>query len=436
MKTSRPTVHLVLDKTKKNRQNKCPIVLRIQFKGRRNCSTGCSTRVCDWDSRTESVKSSDADYQAINTKIQRLKSDVLGRINHFETLGQDYTVQMLLDERMTVSRVFADVLSSMVAMKGLSHNSEMAYTASLHRLERFFGEGFLLSAITSDSLKGFASFMKKSSMSDSTINVTLACVKSVLGFAKGQGLYDGSVSWKYWKTYRIQDKHRALTSGQIRYQVSKYVQSVTEVHLGDSSWCYTDSAERDLMNRNSAAFAMAVGLMCYYLQGLAFCDMVRIKSENVSSVVVDGKEYYCFSGLKRKKTNREIKPIVVERSDEVEVLFNIFIRTMDLRSGYLLPVLQNNSLDYHYDTDKKVSECTASCSTVINKNLQKHWSSDLGIDFDLSIYVYRHSFATEFIMSGGNPVELAYLMGRSPSGIFRYVNELNSIEGVIKAKYK
>ena len=436
MKTSRPTVHLVLNKAKKNKQGKCPILLRIQFSGRLNCSTGCSTRPSDWDARTESVKSSDADYQSINSKIQQIKSNIIERMNHYETRGLPYTVQMLLDDKISVSKVFSDVLSSMVKVKGLSHNTAAAYIASLHRLEKHFGVGFTLDDLKTENLKGCASSMKRSGMSDSTINVTLACVKSVMMFARSQGLYDGGWDWKYWKVYRINQKHRSLSKQDIMDLTSYFIAESVDASLMGGRWWYKDDAFWALMNRNSPLFALCCGLLCYHLQGVAFADLVRIKAENISVIDVKGEEYYKVSGLKRKKTNRPIGDIIVSRNNDTMPLFECFIATMDRRDNYFLPVLQNNKGEYHYDTEKKVSEATGTCSTMVNKGLKSVFDVlDIEVDGNVSYYMFRHTFSTHFIMDGGNPVELASLMGRSPSGIFRYVQGLNSVEGIIHARY-
>ena len=53
----------------------------------------------------------------------------------------------------------------------------------------------------------------------------------------------------------------------------------------------------------------------------------------------------------------------------------------------------------------------------------------MGIDIDgVTFYTARHTFATHYIMNGGNPVLLADMMGRSVNGIFRYVTGLTSQE--------
>ena len=109
---------------------------------------------------------------------------------------------------------------------------------------------------------------------------------------------------------------------------------------------------------------------------------------------------------------------------------------MGKRGGYFLPVLQNNEGMYRYDDDKKVSEATGSCSVVVNRKLRDVFER-LELDVEgATFYTARHTFATHYIMNGGNPVLLAELMGRSVNGIFRYVTGLTSNEQNIRERNK
>ncbi len=74
---------------------------------------------------------------------------------------------------------------------------------------------------------------------------------------------------------------------------------------------------------------------------------------------------------------------------------------------------------------------------VISKNLNKETIANYYIDERTTFYSARHTFATIFINSeGAKTAELAQLMGRSVSGIDRYIKELMSIEDVLKARDK
>jgi lipopolysaccharide export system permease protein len=59
------------------------------------------------------------------------------------------------------------------------------------------------------------------------------------------------------------------------------------------------------------------------------------------------------------------------------------------------------------------------------------------IDEKTTLYSARHTFATIFINSeGAKTSELAQMMGRSVSGIDRYIKDLMTIEDVLKARDK
>ena len=435
MKTAQATVNLVLNEQRKNKDGLCPIVLRIFWKGRKDRQTGIYIPKSQWLLKEQCVKPTHPQSGTLNLRLQEIKNAVIQRRNLLVAKGLDYTIDDLLSEKEVLSdaSTFASVLDGMVSDKGLSQNTVMAYRASLRRLSSFYGEGFRLSALTSDNLQGFCKDMARRGMSDSTINVTMACVASVFGYASAKGLdvEHPSAKFKYWKKYRINEKHRAFDSKTMERLLGYYLRETVSVDLMKGEWSYLESAVGLLGNRNSPLFAVACGLMCYHLQGIAFADLVRIKSENIRVEVVDKVEYYVFSGMKRKKTNAVIDDIYVERNDDMMPLFEWFIWTMDERDGYLLPVLGG----YGYSSDKQVSEAIGSCSTVVNKGLKKVFA-ELGIRFDgnISYYCFRHTFASVYMSNGGNPVFLANMMARNVSNIFRYVKNLDSAKEKIKER--
>ena len=74
---------------------------------------------------------------------------------------------------------------------------------------------------------------------------------------------------------------------------------------------------------------------------------------------------------------------------------------------------------------------------VISRNINKETIPNFIIDERTTLYSARHTIATIFINSeGAKTAELAQLMGRSVSGIDRYIKELMSIEDVLKARDK
>lgn len=437
MRTTELTINLVLNKQRKNRSGETPVYLRLMFKGdRKLIQTGITIPEAQWDSKSQCVKSTYPNFSELNRSLSEIRRKYTDIRDGFIRRGIDYTVADVVsgDKVKTgISTDLGDVLESMIRHKGLSHNTAMAYRASVRRL----GEAgvFKLGDISPDGVQGLCKRLKSNELSDSSVNVTMACLGSLWKYGVDLGICEGYLfsRFKAWKKYRIAEKKISLTQTEMDTLLSYFLKQSVQADGLEGVWWYTDEAYFKLMNRNSELFALACFLLSYRLQGLAFADLVRIKAENVKIADVDGLRYYQFTGIKRKKTNRVIKDIFVEITDEVNPLFHIFYDTMDKRDGYFLPVLQNNNGDYHYDTDKKVAEASGCCSVVINKGLREVFKR-LDITEDATFYSARHSFATNYILNGGNPIYLADLMGRSVNGIFRYVTGLTSYEQNIRER--
>ena len=437
MRTTELTINLVLNKQRKNRNGETPVYLRLMFHGERKLiQTGVTIPEGQWDAKSQSIRSTHPNFSELNRKLSDLKRKYTDIRDGFIKRGIDYSVSDVVNGdkvKSGTSTVLVDVLESMIRHKGLSHNTAMAYRASVRRL----GEAgvFKLGDISPDGVQGLCKRLKSNELSDSSVNVTMACLGSLWRYGVDLGICEGYLfsRFKSWKKYKIAENKISLTQTEMDTLLSYFLKQSVQADGIEGVWWYTDEAYKALMNRNSELFALACFLLSYHLQGLAFADLARIKSENVKIADVDGVRYYQFTGLKRKKTNKEIKDIFVEITDEVNPLFHIFYETMDKREGYFLPILQNNDLRYNYDSEKKITEATGTCSVVINKNLTEVFKR-LNITEDATFYSARHSFATNYILEGGNPIYLAELMGRSVNNIFRYVTGLTSYEQNIKER--
>lgn len=437
MRTNELTINLVLNKQRKNRNGETPIYLRLLYKGSRKLiKTDVSVPEIQWDSKRQCVKSTYPNFSELNQKLNDIRQKYTSIRDGFIRRGINYTVADVVDGdkvKTGISDELSDVLESMIKHKGLSHNTVMAYKASVRRL----GEAgvFRLSDVSPDKVQGLCKRLKSNELSDSSVNVTVACLGSLWRYGVDLGICEGYLfsRFKSWKKYKIAENKISLTQTEMDTLLSYFLKQSVQADGIEGVWWYTDEAYKALMNRNSELFALACFLLSYQLQGLAFADLARIKSENIKIADVDGVRYYQFTGLKRKKTNKEIKDIFVEITDEVNPLFHIFYETMDKREGYFLPILQNNDLRYHYDTEKKITEATGTYSVVVNKNLTEVFKR-LDITEDATFYSARHSFATNYILEGGNPIYLAELMGRSVNNIFRYVTGLTSYQQNIKER--
>lgn len=439
MRTSEATINLVLNKQRPNKNGQMPVYLRIMFHNeKKHIKTDVYVPENQWDTKRQQVKSSFAGFSETNKKLDEIRRKYTEIRDGFIRRGIEYTVADIVagDKVKTgISTSLLDVLESMARHKGLCHNTVMAYRASVRRL----GEAGVsrIEEISPDGVQGLCKRLKANGLSDSSVNGTMSCLCSLWRYGADLGICEGNLSsrFKYWLKYKIAERRVILTTEEIGILLRDFVSRCVDKDKGTATWTYRNEAYWALMNRNSELFAQACFLLCYHLQGLAFADLVRIKAENISVIEVDGMDCYCISGLKRKKTNKTIADIIVEQDEFTMPLFEIFVQTMNERDGYFLPVLQNNKREYRYGNDqKKITEATGAYSGIVNNGLRSVFSR-LGFDVsDATFYCARHSFATHFIMSGGNPVILADLMGRSVNGIFRYVTGLTSHEQNLKER--
>lgn len=437
MKTSQATINLVLNKQRPNKQGLMPVVLRVSWsKKRATKQTGIYVADNQWDAKKQAVKMSVPEYGTLNQRLFEIKSEAIKRLNMLVASGRSYTADDIISDRKVTNAcsLLSELLEDMISFKGLSHNTAMAYRASVRRLSEAGIEK--LSDISPEGVQGLCKRLKGNGLSDSSVNSTMACLGSIWKFGVDRGYCEGYLfsRFRHWKKYRIGENKVSLSQSDMETLLSYFLNQSVDADGFEGIWWYKKSAYIDLMNRNSELFSLCCFLLCYHLQGLAFADLVRIKSENIKIADVDGVRYYQFTGLKRKKTNKVIKDIFVEITDEVNPLFHIFYDTMEKRDGYFLPVLQNNELRYNYGNDaKKIAEATGTCSVNINKNLKQIFKR-FDIDEEATFYSARHSWATHFILAGGNPIHLAEMMGRSVNNIFRYVSGLTSAEQNIKER--
>ena len=441
MPKSSLTVNLVLNRQRPNKNGQMPVYLRLMYKGqRKNIQTGVYVSENQWDTKNQCVKTSyGSGFSEMNLRLNGMKQRYIAIRDSFIKRGIEYSVDDVVggdSVRAGLSDSLSDVLESMIKHKGLSHNTAMAYRACVRRLSEAGVSA--LSDISPDGVQGLCKRMKQNELSDSSVNVTMACLGSLWKYGVDLGICEGYLfsRFRHWKKYRISEKKICLTEAEMQTIGKDFVSrcvNVEKMVSAKGEWGYTDEAEAALMNRNSELFAQACFLLCYYLQGMAFCDMVKIRSGNISLVSHNGDDYYYVTGVKRKKTNKDIVDMMILRDKYTCVLFDLFLDTMDKRGGYFLPVLQNNEMRYCYDSAKKVSEASGTCSVVVNRNLRSVFCR-LGINEDATFYAARHTFATHFILNGGNPVYLADLMGRSVNGIFRYVNGLTSTDQHIRER--
>lgn len=439
-------------KTRQRADGGHPIVIRVQFNGRAEKYLPHSCPLEAWDERKAKVKTSYRGASLVNASIAKEIAKAEQRKQWYEAHGQAYTAKMLLnDEYGDVnngnSLVYKNLMEDLLRVKHYSDHTVISYTYSWNVLQEYVhDDDFCVLSLTPAFCEGLARWLSKT-RSAASVKAIMARYGVVYRHGIEKGLIDELQNphpykkYKYWTTYKADSKKLGLTAELIEMLENDYVNRVTQVDEFEGTWQYRKDAFDELMaKRSSLNFCQCLCLMCYKMQGLALCDLLRIRKENVTRQKVGEDEYYLFTNVKRKKTKQSIDVISVKVNDVNAVIFDAFFETMDERDGWFLPCMYVSKAKPD-NVVQAVTELTNAKIPLIFKRIDEENDNvvkNTGIDVSkVTYYTFRHTFASVYVNEkGGNPVYLAEMMGRSVNNIFTYVNGLNSIESLIREKNK
>ena len=434
-RTTAPTINLVMIKTKTNNAGEHPIVVRIQWKGRREKSTSVWLKEANWNEKTQRVvKRKDAN--SINLELFQIINEYQTRCKSLIDSGLPFKIDDILSKSSTNTLIFVhnilnykDLMDKYINEHHLAPSTCRLHNSSYNALCSY-------GIVSIDKMDGayfrsFGEYLKnKRGLKDGSIIQIMAYIGTVLRWGIDEELVDGSYKYpfkkfKFWKKYNDSVQKLGASEKLVIAMINDVVTMATE---------RPDEFKRLLLcKRRSELFAEVMCLLCYHMQGIAFVDLCNIKVSDVKQVEVKGVSYYVMSGLKRQKTKVGIGYIVVNRNEFVDAVFPLLIESADERNGYFVPVLGDKVYADEAKRMYKINYVSQSINIALRKAILRLGFVD---EVEVTYYSFRHSFASSFIKAGGNPVDLARMMGRSPNGIFRYVDELQSMERVIEQKKK
>ena len=184
MKTNSATIHLKLRTTKVLSDGTSPIMICVQWNGRKEKSTGYSTTKRYWDDKNESVKRGFPNFAAINANILDLKNKVIARKLEYEKNNEPYSASMLIESLSLGTNAagldFLSISEKIISDNKLTHTSANNYTTAYNALKTFFGRDFIITELDSDTLIAFA---KSLDLKHSTIKSYFARIKAVINYA-------------------------------------------------------------------------------------------------------------------------------------------------------------------------------------------------------------------------------------------------------------
>ena len=353
MKTDRPTLKVVIDKSKiRKSDGLAPIFIQVTWKGKRaKEGTGIYLDPKEFKKRS---------YSSNKTLMRRLR-EIDRRIDELSSEGGfDHLSRVFRDETKSTRMI----ISELCRVKRLSFRTSEGYMTTHRVLQSYFGEDYTLSGLTLPAIQGFARTVR---VTPSTMAFYLKDLKSLLGYAKESGYVKENPmeGWRFKKDgFRDREKPRSRGMEEIREYVRRW--------------------------RKTGDLALGIWLSGFYYNGLALVDLVSVDWDNVEESFIDGGWYYQFT-VERRKT-REVAHVTTPVTALTKDLLS-FLRTRPWKGhGYRYFSSHVNKLLKKTDPTLTYYQCRHSFASLLvgSRTPLNTISSLLGRSVNgLSAYIHR-----------------------------------------------
>jgi site-specific recombinase XerD len=353
----------VLLKTSKILKNgEHPIVIRV-IKDRKTkfIFTGQSCHPDLWDSKNNKPKSKHPNKQMLELFISKKSIEAQNIILELENNNEVYSSDSFKkifkskSKKTTVFEFWQQIIDNLISTDNIGNAN--VYKDCLRSLKKYRNDSNLFfSDIDVSFLKKYEQDFIKRKVSYNTISVHMRTIRSVFNKAEEEKLIKKGIypfnEYKISKLNTTTEK-RALTKNQI--------DKIKDLKLEDGSKI-SDS-------KNYFMFS-------YYLRGMNFTDLALLKWENIDS---NRLKYI------RAKTGKHHNIGLLEPANKILEYYKQFMKS---KSSYVFPILNNNHISA-IQIDNRISKM----NKAVNKDL-KEIALMTKIDFNLTTYVARHSYAT------------------------------------------
>lgn len=381
MKTTQPQISLRVEESKKRKSDGLsPLYIVVSWKGRVKEATGIYIKPEQLKNNTIKGNS------RANQQLQNRLAEIDDNIKLLLATRQPFTASQVLEKQKARITILS-VSRKIQQVKHLKDSTMSNYTQAHKHLLLYFGQDYDLQTITLADIQGFARTLSKDHKPTAICGI-LNVIKSTYTFAHE---YMGM------PRHGVMDWHHKRDG----YAPARNPKAVTTDQLDE---LIIIASAKDCPDKNLQE-AAKIWLSGFYFGGLALCDLMRVRWDEVINSVeyIDNQPVVSFE-IYRSKTQQLAKVVTLFTSLTSSLLVFLALKPWGKRTPQQY-------------------------SGFINNQLKK-------LDKSLTYYACRHTFCTQLVQSQANISDIATMMGRSINGIATYIKQVTDTQhlAVVAAK--
>ena len=367
-KEPKVTCKIILHKTKKLKDGKHPIVIRITFRRKRKYYTiGESATTSEWEQIANQNRRK-KEWRDLRKKIvltEQQVEEVVEALEKKDSFTFDAFERSFFSNQdsATVFQFFNQLIDQFTK-QGRIGNADI-YKGTRNELMRFRKRKDLqFEDVTLSFLHRWETFLSATNSTNS-ISIYMRTLRS----AYNKAIKEGLVQQQQYPFKDYQIKKEAPIKRALR---KEHIQRINEFEA------------EPMLNQ---WFTQQVFIFSYLCQGMAFSDIAHLKWENI----VDDRVVY--KRIKTIRTSKNPKVISIKINDRINEILQSFRKASTHYDDYIFPILKRGM------QPSTVKNTIKSKRKEFNKRLRVI-CRNVGIEGNITSYVARHSYATVLKRNG------------------------------------
>ncbi len=373
-------VSVIPNPIRSNQDGSKSLVVRLSLNGKsKYFSTDIKVLPGQWNDRLKQYKTT---YSHLNEGVFKIQAKAQSILNGLEENGTLSFTRF--EHEFNGEKKHVDVMSYtkqiIDAMKSIGNlGNAKVYGEVLAMLKSQYSSTLMFEDIDIAFLRRLETHMRLLGWGGNTIHRNMRTLRAIYNRAIGEGYIDS-------KLYPFKNpiNPRGYNVGAL--EVTPQKRALSEEGLQKILEYNPESAKEDL--------AKDVFLFSFYMQGISFTDICRLKYENM----VDGRIIY-----NRVKTKNKARISVFINKPIQDIIDKYSGR----ESSYILPILEN----YHQTEQQFVNRIHKKLAKV-NVGLQQI-ARKVGIVGQITTYTARHTYATLLKRKGVSTAVISQALGHT-----------------------